>query len=448
MIKKIYLLMLLPISYCGSPLPINTGDGTNSGEAHAEDWDHGSRDRRFVSDTAGRADVLVLDVSSGANLFLTDIAENLVAYYATSNDRLEPQTLEGNVPENWFEFERSQYRVASDFYDTLTDAMSQLEGIKAFKRIKVSNDPAKLKSFHAQTVIETLLYHAPSVKIVYADDFQEMTPSCATYSGGFASIKAWFEKIENAYGELIHRHQIKIISRSMARQSKRHAEFALRDCDNLSYEAVALVQTMEQQVLDNLSKKHGVLIVNAQPNNPEPRFYYLDGQMRENPVQRYRSKEAVFVGYTNRPDIDFFENGNVARRGMIVRNQHTPFMERTIFIDGNLDEDKLNQVVDYWFENSPDINQLYEFVEQRGLQWWNDTSFRYLYGQRFWSPLFGGNQSGTSQSGMATSWATPIATSLILKLSKTKGLNPLNHEDKETLKSMVVERIFEPTRPY
>jgi hypothetical protein len=278
---------------------------------------------------------------------------------------------------------------------------------------------------------------------VYADDPSGAAYNCEVFARGRESIEDSVDALLETYLDLIKRHSIRMISRSMARDSQRHAESLLRMCDGIQFDLIAFYQEQEQRLIDLLSKRTGVLIVNANDNDQQPERYFLDGATRINPLTTQRAHQPLYVGYVDQPKINFSTDGVLAKDHLIPLNQRNPRMAASLFVDGNIDREIYEKAVAHYAESELPLGSFLEELKIRGLRWWTQHSFRFIYGQISWSPV-DGNVGLIDTSGMATSWAAPLATGMLLRLAQDKGLDLSSPDASEKLKTMVHGRIFDP----
>lgn len=400
--------------------------------------------RQYTSQPAASADVLVLDSVSSPRLFLTSAARRLVASYHLNGTSLEAQNFRGTVTEQWQNLEREC--VSGSYRDLIErDALTQEELVREYFRIDANFDPTKLSNRHAETVMETLLAHNQDLTIVFAQDFTEDQKNCALYEEDESARVHVLRKIRDSYREMIRRHGIKVVSRSMRRGGgDEWPKWIMRQCDSATFEGIAEFFRLEQQMLEDLASTSGALFVNAAKNDPEELEFYFDGEMRRNLVLDHTPDSPLFVGYVNQPDIDFFEEGVIFRDHWLPPNQAGAHRVTEVYIDGNMDEARYDRAVQK-FGSNWDLSaseRLTRFIEE-DLVWWRPDSFRYVFGQIAWFPWVKG--PGTIEtSGMATSWATPLAAAMVLKMQRDAGLDFNNELDRNSLQDALRNRIFDP----
>ena len=91
--------------------------------------------------------------------------------------------------------------------------------------------------------------------------------------------------------------------------------------------------------------------------------------------------------------------------------------------------------------NAPkSLAELIQTIQDKGLQFWNDHSFRYVAGQITALPTTG----AVATSGMATSWATPLAAGMLLRLAAEKSIDIRTENGQKQLRELVQGRIFDP----
>ena len=141
------------------------------------------------------------------------------------------------------------------------------------------------------------------------------------------------------------------------------------------------------------------------------------------------------------PDLDFFPQGMQLREHFLSPNQRHKDGRSTLFIDGNLDEEKLNQ----WMVESESgrLEEKLSVLLQSPYRWWSDNSFKFILGQTVTSPFPNGSAGSAVISGMATSWATPLATAMLLKMANEQNLDLKDAIDRKNLRSKIENRIFE-----
>jgi hypothetical protein len=115
---------------------------------------------------------------------------------------------------------------------------------------------------------------------------------------------------------------------------------------------------------------------------------------------------------------------------MIVPNQRGNSNIIDFYIDGNLFEDDLYAAVDEYYK----IDDVYS-VESR---WWDRDSFHFIYGHSLQSHLYISDE-GLPTSGFSTSWATPVATSMVLHFMSRHHLR-----NSSQIRSRVHGKVFDP----
>lgn len=249
--------------------------------------------RKYESNRNLQADVLVLDTSLSASVLLTKTGERISAVYTFENGNLESRNFEGTVPQEWVVAEKNATAMGKSLSIEESEA-----AIRAFKKI-LANPEIPFSGFknHAGIVAETLLTHLPHSNVVIADDFSIFSRECDVVAKSDYDLEIFFDGLLKKYEELVLRHGIKSISRSMGRNAPVLIEYMLRKCPAVSIEHLEIFHLKEEAFLDALTNQLNVLLVNGAPNELTAENYFIDGQTRENPLAVATTKNVIYVGY-------------------------------------------------------------------------------------------------------------------------------------------------------
>ncbi|MCB0414706.1 MAG: hypothetical protein KDD50_10260, partial [Bdellovibrionales bacterium] len=249
-------------------------------------------------------------------------------------------------------------------------------------------------------------YYNPEDKVVIAQDFQTALPEniCQVLEWPSINLELEMKKFEDEIVKIIQIHNIEIVSRSMRRNVYRQFGIASRTCDNFDLKKLINLVRLEQGLLENIVKRTNVIFLNSALNDPENYTLWDKGERFVNPLYKYRPKGILFVGYTNNPNFLFRASGSPIVDRMISSNQRQNGNIIDFYIDGNLHEDDLNRSIDEYWETEDYYNL--------GSLWWERDSFHFIYGHSIKAHLYLSPENIVT-SGFSTSWATPIAASLV-----------------------------------
>lgn len=254
---------------------------------------------------------------------------------------------------------------------------------------------------HAATVFELLVDKNPDTNFVMAN-IPELSPEerCALVENDQSLIlKTISDKFDNAAQsliEIIKTHNIKTINVSYLSTIQSELQHMKRDCKNQSYSVARQIIQIKNNFFLNLLNNSDVVIVQAVPND--------DHQLYHCPFHR----RWIRVGYVNIPNSSIPDEGVPLTDEFLPRNLLPVSTCITVAINsGIIDKQKFeDQFPAYYDEHSLFRN----------------------YGGLYAYPI----------DLMATSWATPLALSMIRL--KTQSSSP------DLVYTSIINRILDPIK--